>query len=248
MISGTSSVSSTSGTTSTATSRTDMGKDQFLALLVTQLQHQDPMNPMDSSQFASQLAQFSSLEQLTQLNASVDQELQVGQLNTLVGQTQFSATLMGKSVVAAGDKVSIPATGSATIRVDVGGTGGKAPLKLLDSSGKTVAERDLGTVAGGTQTLTLPSDLPAGDYTYQLDVKGAGDTAVPVTTYTSGVVDGVLFKDGAIHLRLGTLEVALNDVSELDPGPKGTGNVTTTAGGALRALSGAALRFALPAL
>ena len=86
------------------------------------------------------------------------------------------------------------------------------------------------------------------DYTYQLDVKGAGDTAVPVTTYTSGVVDGVLFKDGAIHLRLGTLEVALNDVSELDPGPKGTGNVTTTAGGALRALSGAALRFALPAL
>jgi|WetSurMetagenome_2_1015567.scaffolds.fasta_scaffold470636_1 flagellar basal-body rod modification protein FlgD len=246
MISSTSSVNSLSGTSTTGTSRTQMGKDEFLTLLVTQLRNQDPLSPLQPHEFAAQLAQFSSLEQLTQLNDALDQDLQLGQLNALIGQTQFSASLMGKSVMAAGDKVSIPTAGTASIRVDVGGSGGKATLTLIDSSGKKVAVRDLGTVPAGVQTLTLPSDLPAGDYTYQLDVKGAGDAAVAVTTYTSGVVDRVLFKDGAIYLRLGTLEVALDDVAALEPAPASAGNVTSSTAGALKSLSSAALRFALP--
>ena len=251
MITGTSSVGSSTGTT-TATSRTSVGKDQFLAMLVAQLQNQDPMNPMNSQEFAAQLAQFSSLEQLTQLNDLMEQDLQMSQVNALIGQTQFSASLMGKTVVAVGDRVHIPTTGAAGIRVDVGGNGGKATLTLLDSSGNKVAVRDLGTVAGGTQTLALPGDLPAGDYTYQLEVKGADDATVSVTTYTTGVVDSVIFRDGAIYLRLGTLEVSLSDVAALEPAATtpatATAATTNVPGGVLRALSGAAMRFALPGL
>jgi flagellar basal-body rod modification protein FlgD len=250
MITGTSSVSSSSGTTTT-TARTDVGKDEFLTMLVAQLQNQDPMNPMDSQQFAAQLAQFSSLEQLTQLNDLMEQDLQMSQVNALIGQTQFSASLMGKTVVAAGDQVHVPTTGTASIRVDVGGKGGTATLTLLDSSGNKVAVRDLGTVPAGAQTLALPGDLPAGDYTYQLEVKGADDATVSVTTYTTGVVDSVIFRDGVIRLRLGTLEVALDDVAALEPAPTtatATATTTNVSGGALRALSAAALKFALPGL
>jgi flagellar basal-body rod modification protein FlgD len=50
-----------------------LGQDAFLQLLVTQLQHQDPLQPQDDSQFLAQLAQFSSLEQLTQMNSSIQQ-------------------------------------------------------------------------------------------------------------------------------------------------------------------------------
>ena len=254
MISSTPSVGSSSNTAAgTTTSNSEVSKDAFLKMLVTQLQNQDPMNPMDSQEFAAQLAQFSSLEQLTQLNDLMEQDLQMSQLNALIGQTQFSASLMGKSVVATGDQVHVPTTGGASIHVDVGGHGGKAKLTLLDSAGNKVAVRDLGTVAGGTQDIVLPADTPAGDYTYQLEVTDADGAAVSVTTYTIGTVDSVLFESGAIFLKLGTLKVPLNEVTALETAPAATTASAAAAtpslsGGALRALSGAALKLALPGL
>jgi flagellar basal-body rod modification protein FlgD len=62
-----------------------LGQDAFLQLLVTQLQHQDPMQPQDDSQFLAQLAQFSSLEQLTEMNKSIQQ------LVTLAGTNNNSS-------------------------------------------------------------------------------------------------------------------------------------------------------------
>ena len=69
-------VSSQGATTSAAKSQT-MGKDDFLRLLVTQLQAQDPLNPMDSTGFTAQLAQFSSLEQLQNINSNLGYSVKV---------------------------------------------------------------------------------------------------------------------------------------------------------------------------
>ena len=59
-------------TTTTGVKRDDLGKDAFLQLLVTQLQHQDPTKPQADGEFLAQLAQFSSLEKLTQIATSID--------------------------------------------------------------------------------------------------------------------------------------------------------------------------------
>ena len=193
--------------------------DAFMTLLVTQLKNQDPMNPQDSSQMAAQLAQFTSVEQLTQLNEAVaSQELAMHEA-TLLSKTSLSASLMGRRVVTEGNQVCIPASGAGQIRVEVGTGGGQAKLRLLDSTGKEVTTRMLGIVPAGRQTITLPTDLPAGNYHYELEVTRGADTKVAVATFTRGTVDGVSFKNGQIVLRIGAMEVAMDDLSEIEPEP-----------------------------
>lgn len=209
---------SSSGSSSSATLNS-INKDQFLQLLVSQLKNQDPMEPMKPNEFAAQLAQFTSVEQLIQLNTSVNNQSAALQISTLSGQAALGASLIGRQVVAEGDQVSIPADGKASVRIDVGVGGGRGTLTLKDSTGKTIATRDLGSIAGGHQTVALPTDLPPGDYHYEIAVKDSKDAAVAVATYTTGVVSAVEFNSGSIVLRLGELKVTLGSVAEVDPAP-----------------------------
>jgi flagellar basal-body rod modification protein FlgD len=198
-------------------SRTAMGRDQFLSLLVTQLKHQDPLSPLEPHEFAAQLAQFTSVEQLAQLNGQLEAQAGATQLGLLMQQTTLSTALMGRRIVAAGNQVAIPTAGSAEIQADVGGTGGAVTVRLLDDSGRVVATRDLEAVGGGRQRLRLPADLPPGTYHYELAVTDAAGHELPVVTYTSGVVDGVHFRGDRIVLRIGAMEVSLVDLAEIQP-------------------------------
>lgn len=222
--SSTGSTGSTSGLASS--SRANLDKNAFLQLLVTQLRNQDPMSPLQPHEFAAQLAQFSTVEQLDQLNQNVTQQIQDAQMAALLGKTTFAASLMGKEVVAVGHQVKVPSEGHGQIRVDIGGTGGHGVLVLSDASGKEIARRDMGSLPPGRQTLDLPPGLPAGEWSYSLQVKGAKDATVPVTTYTSGVVDSVFFRDGGIVLRVGSFEITLDDVAEVGAGSGSAPNAT----------------------
>jgi flagellar basal-body rod modification protein FlgD len=92
-VSASNNATTTSNARQTATQKT-VGKDEFLRLFVTQLKYQDPLSPMDSAGFTTQLAQFSSLEQLTNLNSGMN-SLLLSQ-NSL--QNALSANLIGKQV------------------------------------------------------------------------------------------------------------------------------------------------------
>jgi flagellar basal-body rod modification protein FlgD len=210
-LNGRTGTSSTGGTGS----RDSVGKDAFLKLLVTQLKNQDPTSTMQPNEFAAQLAQFSSVEQLTTLNTGISQLASQGQLNTLMSQTAFSASLVGKDIIAEGDKVDIPTTGAGHVRLDVGVGGGNAEITLTDANGHTVATRAIGRVEAGAHTVELPSDLPAGSYTYSIKCTGANGSDVPVKTFITGQVNGVHFSTSGITLRVGNLEIPLSDLSEL---------------------------------
>jgi flagellar basal-body rod modification protein FlgD len=201
----------------TTTPSSTLGKNEFLTLLVTQLKNQDPLSPLQAHEFAAQLAQFSSVEQLTQLNASVDQQSQALGLVTLMSKTAFSASLIGRQISAVGDRVVVPAGGGGTVRVEVGGGGGRGTLRVLDTNGRLVASKDLGRLAPGRQDITLPADVPPGTYRYEVKVEDADGGAVPVTTFTTGVVDAVHFDDRGIVLRIGSIEIALDALSEIQP-------------------------------
>lgn len=215
----------TNGTANAARSpKKALDKDAFLQLLVTQLKYQDPSNTMDVFQMSSQLAQFAGVEQLTLLNTAMTTQSEATQLNMLVGQTSFSASLLGKEILANGDQVHVPSSGTTSVHVDVGGTGGVATLKLYDSTGNVVSTKELGRLGPGAQDVTLPRGLPDGDWRYSIEVRGADGKSVPVTTFTSGTVTGVQFLNGQIRLQLGGINISLDDLVSIGRGSSGSGS------------------------
>lgn len=109
-----------SGATPTAGTNGTLGKDAFLKLLATQLQYQDPLNPMDNTQFIAQMAQFSTLEQITNLEDSMSQLTftnQVAQSVSMIGRTVTWTAKDGTTGSGVAQSVSF-ADGAITVTVD----------------------------------------------------------------------------------------------------------------------------------
>lgn len=198
-----------------------LGKDDFLKLLVTQLRYQDPMDPQKPEEFSAQLAQFSSLESMQNIEKVLQQQVDAGGLTTLAMKADLGASFIGRNVIAAGNKIQVAeGTEHPKVTVDIGTGGGKTVLTIKDKDGKTVATRNLGWRDAGRQTLEC-GDLDPGSYSYEVTVTGAGDSDIPVQTYTSGVVDSVSFQNGTVILKSGDLSFPLDNVVEVERAPAG---------------------------
>ncbi|MCH3959210.1 MAG: flagellar biosynthesis protein FlgD [Selenomonas sp.] len=170
-----SSATSTSTSTSTSSS-TALNKDAFLQLLVTQMQYQDPLDPQDNSEYLSQLAQFSSLEQMTNVASAltgvstlvnnIDTSLLVGQLSNMIGQNvQWTTTSTvtdssGKAVTDSNGKTQTTTTKYEGTVTGVSISDGAPTLMVKDSSGAThqVSVGNLTRIGtGSTSTSTSSS-------------------------------------------------------------------------------------------
>ena len=223
MIAGTSSTTNTS-TDTTATGATSatpggpMGKDQFLKLLIAQLQNQDPLSPMQGDQMASELAQFSSLEQLQQINSTLGS--QQSSSGALLGAIQATAAIntIGHTVVALGNQVQIGGdNGASTVTANVAGSG-NGVLHIYNSAGVEVGSRTIGYVSSGEQTFDIgdaAKGLPAGTYTYSIDVKDTKGNAVNVQTYMTGKIDGISSGQNGIMLNSGGMSIPYGSVVKI---------------------------------
>src|SRR6478672_814721 len=152
-----------------------MGKDQFLKLLVAQLQHQDPMNPMQGDQMAAQLAQFSSLEQLQQINSTLTS--QNSSFGSVLGAIQAGAAIntIGHTITAIGNDIQVGgANGQTSVNVDLASAGASATVHVYNAAGVEVGTTTVGALSGGNHTSDISSvtkGLPTGAYTYKVDVK-----------------------------------------------------------------------------
>ena len=199
----------------------NLDKNAFLKLLVTQMQHQDQLNPAGSDQMAAQLAQFSSLEQLQTMNTTLTS--QATNNAGIISSIQSSAAMgtLGKSVTAIGDAVVVPAGADpATIKVDavVTGADGNAVLTITDDSGTVVGSRSLGAVSAGPLNVELgdaAKGLAAGNYHLGIKVTSAAGTVSDATTYTTGKVDSVQSTANGPVLIAGPLAIPFSSVVEI---------------------------------
>lgn len=205
---------------STGTGSAELGKSEFLQLLITQLRYQDPISPSKPEEFAAQLAQFTSLERMQNIESILESQTQASALGTLALKADLGASFIGRQVLAAGNGLQVATKGPATVTTDIATGGGKVTLTVYDEHGSKVSTQELGFREGGRQTFRT-GDLAPGEYTYEVTVTSTGGTDVPVQTYTSGVVDGVSFVGGTVVLRAGELTFALDDVVEVERAPAG---------------------------
>lgn len=190
-----------------------LDKDAFLTLLVTQLKNQDPLNPQNPDQMAAQLAQFSTVEQLTTANETLKAQAAASAANQLASQTAFGASLVGQRIVADGDTVMVSG-GATAIEIEAPRTGGRARLQLIGADGRTVTERDLGPIPGGAQTLTV-NDLPRGTWKYAVTVTNASGAQTKAASFISGIATALTFVDGKPMLKVNGVDVPVEKLVEV---------------------------------
>jgi flagellar basal-body rod modification protein FlgD len=194
-----------------------LGKNDFLRLLVAQLSNQDPLNPMDGTQFVSQLAQFSSVEQLTNLSDSVAQ-MALAQTASIGAQ---AVNFVGHSVLAKGSNFHLDGSNGATLGVVLPSNAASVKVTVYDASGKAVATRQVGPLQKGQPTFSFDglgddgNALPAGDYTFQVSATDGAGKPINASPLSRGVVQGVSYANGAPTLRVDGHDVSMGSVVEV---------------------------------
>jgi len=201
-----------------ATRGSTLGKEEFLKLLVAQLRNQDPLSPTSPEEMAAQLAQFSSLEQLVNVNDRLEEQTQMTAAMAIAFNNSSAVGVLGRTVLAVGDTIEIDGSGTETITVGVGASGGVATLTIFDSAGQEVGSRVIGAMDGGRQEIplgALASDLASGRYRYELTVTDTSGEAVEVQSFVRTSIDGVRYGPGGPVLISGDLEIPLANVVEI---------------------------------
>ncbi|MCA9753657.1 MAG: flagellar hook assembly protein FlgD, partial [Gemmatimonadetes bacterium] len=121
----------------------ELGRDAFLKLLVGQLSHQDPMSPLQDQEFVAQLATFSSLEQLQNINDGIQASLLMNQSVN----NSLATNLIGKEILASGGDVEVGESGDVPFRVDLA-QAADVKVEIVDSEGNVVRTLDKTGLAG----------------------------------------------------------------------------------------------------
>lgn len=206
-------------TTLTRVGSSNLGKDEFLKLLVAQLANQDPTKPEDSSQFVAQLAQFSALEQSQNMVSRLD-TLLLGQATA--NQTN-AASFIGKSITYGGGTVNLADAGSTTGTATLPTPADKITVTITDSKGTVVRTLSLGAHGAGDMAVDWDGNddhgvrMPPGDYTVKPVAFDADGKAVPISFSVSGVVTGIAFQAGGLPvLKVGGSLVNMSDVTSIN--------------------------------
>ena len=173
-----------------------LGKEAFLTMLVAQLRHQDPLSPMNGDEMAAQLAQFSSLEQLTEIRDALVGQADAQAAMLAMANGTAAMGLLGRTVVTDIPHMQVEDGSATPIEIDVSGVGGSGTLRLYDSAGREVKLMELGHLAGGRQSIDLSSaieGLPDGAYTFAVEVLDANGQAIATEPITTMRVDGVRY-------------------------------------------------------
>ncbi len=208
-------VSSYQSTTTTEDNEDYLGRETFLTMLVAQLENQDPLNPMEGTDFSSQLAQFSSLEQLMNLNETMDNLAQ-----TFIDSSETDLmSYVGSQVTGTLDTMNVSngeVSGgffSLTDAADV-------IVQITDSSGKTVKSINMGTMASGSHLISWDGTdadgeaVDDGTYTYSV-MANSGSGYSQIDNSVTGTAEGVVYRNNKGYLVVQGLLIDPDKISSV---------------------------------
>jgi len=225
-----------------STGNAALGRDEFLQLLVAQLRNQDPTSPQDGHEFAAQLAQFSSVEQLTNIGTSMSSQsdqltalakalegIQSGQAtmaDQLSGRIdlQAASSMVGQTVEVASGALAWSGSGDVPVHVRLGAEVREATVTIRDADGAAIRTIRTGTLSAGDHDLawdgTLADGSPAPEGAYTADVTAVGVDGQPTsaTPFLRGTVDRLTVESNGVRLWIGGQPVPFDALLSIQSG------------------------------
>lgn len=203
----------------------NLDKNAFMLLLVTQFKYQDPLNPMDDKEFVSQMAQFSSLEQLINLNTSMTSLTDATNNQQMINATSY----IGKEVTVSGNSIgkvtdtTANTTSITKFRYAPSDAVASGTITVRDADNNVIYTEDVGAKAAGTTyefswsgKNSSGAVAPDGVYTVNLSLLNAKGEAVIADQVVDARVTGVVNSNGTVYLGLdGGQLMALSKVRQV---------------------------------
>ncbi|MFC1583262.1 flagellar hook assembly protein FlgD [Candidatus Neomarinimicrobiota bacterium] len=202
---------------STQSNRSTINHDEFMTLLIAQLENQDPLAPMQSHEMAAQLAQFGSLESLNNIDQQLGESLDVDMVMTQAINNTMAANLIGREVTAVGDSAVLN-DGDATLHFKLEDPASNVNITIYDESGQAVRIIRRTDLSDGEQIIEWNGTddsgrlLSDGVYHFGIAAIDAEGNAVNAVTTASGTITGVSYETGMAVLLVGDLEFPIGNV------------------------------------
>lgn len=196
--------------------------DTFLQLLTTQLQNQNPLEPLDANQFTEQLVQFSGVEQQIRTNSYLESLI----TSTEAQSVNAAVNYIGKTVRVAGVATTL-SDGQASWDLAAANAAPESTISIFDDTGNKVYTTQH-SVARGESTFTWDGstdngiDAPDGVYSIRVEGKSSDGEDVPVFTAVTGKVTGVDFTGNQPLLQIGDVRAFLDSVMEITESDSGS--------------------------
>jgi len=195
-----------------------LDRDAFMKLLVTQLQNQDPLDPMDAREMVTQLSQLSSVEELVAIEGRIG-ALEVGIAS--LANTQV-AGIVGQTVTADGGNLTLAQRGGASAVVTLEGRADTLDIMIKDAEGNLVRTMTESDVRPGSHSFAWDGNneagdrMPAGRYTVEVSARSPSGGVVVAHTRYSGRATGVSYENGYPELLVGDARILLGDVVSIE--------------------------------
>jgi len=209
----------------------ELGQSAFLELMITQLEHQDPLSPQENTEFIAQLAQFSSVESLDKLNNNFDSFTN----NFIANQALQASTLVGRSVTVPTDHARLESGEVVSASIDVPSSTGDVTVSICDEKGTLIDQIFLGVQPQGELVLRWDGQyaelngelldwqsrkeggLPPGDYRFEVTTRVDGESVELETALSANVNSVTVAGTGELLLNLaGIGAVSLSDVKQFN--------------------------------
>ncbi len=200
--------------------KSKLGQQEFLQLLVAQMRNQDPVNPMDGAEFASQLAQFNSVEQLISVNQGLDQLTMSQDLMGSSLTNSMAASLTGKDIRALSNQIFLSSEGNAEINYKLNDSASEVEIIVRTASGAEVRRESLKGIPEGDSKWTWDGfnnngeRMGEGDYTVEVVAKN-GDNNVGALTFIEGLASKVRYTAQGVYLSVNGIDIPIGDVEEV---------------------------------